>query len=138
MPLTQDDIRIVQESLPAIRNHLKPASLNFYENLFKIAPELRPMFREDLAGQGMKFFSTLNAIFDMLSDPDASQAEATELAEAHSSLGVKAAHFAPMRKALDITLAETLGPDFTPEIRRAWLNAYDEISAKMIAGAHLP
>ncbi len=133
MPLTQDDIRIVRESLPAIRNQLQPASLAFYENLFKVAPDLRSMFRDDLAGQGMKFFSTLNAIFDMLSDPDVPDSETAELARAHATLGVKAEHFQPMREALDMTLVDTLGSAFKPEIRAAWLNAYDEVAARMTA-----
>ncbi len=137
MPLTQDDVRIVKESLPTIRNHLQPASTVFYENLFAIAPDLRPMFREDLAGQGMKFFSTLNTIFDMLTEPEVARSEMEDLAGSHTALGVKAEHFAPMRDALDKTLTDTLGPDFTPEIREAWMKAYDSVAADMIKRAEL-
>ncbi|MCB1352064.1 MAG: globin [Rhodobacteraceae bacterium] len=137
MALTEKDIRIVQESLPAIRAHLEPASMKFYENLFKIAPELRPLFREDLAGQGMKFFSTLNTVFDMLHEPKTADAEMSDLAGSHATLGVKASHFAPMREALRVTLEETLGADFTPEMSEAWLKAYDEVADGMIARAHL-
>lgn len=137
MALTQEDIRIVQESLPTIRNHLEPASMTFYENLFKVAPDLRPMFREDLAGQGMKFFSTLHTIFEMLTNAEGARSEMGELAFSHSTLGVKAEHFAPMREALDMTLTETLGQDFTPEIRAAWLKSYDEVAGEMIRRAGL-
>jgi hemoglobin-like flavoprotein len=135
MALTEEDVRIVKESLPTIRTHLQPASMIFYENLFKIAPELRPMFREDLAGQGMKFFSTLHTIFDMLTAPEAAQSEMDDLSDSHTALGVKVEHFAPMREALDMTLTETLGQDFTPEIRDAWLRAYDDVAADMIRRA---
>jgi hemoglobin-like flavoprotein len=137
MSLTEEDVRIVKDSLPIIRTHLQPASMIFYENLFKVAPELRPMFREDLAGQGMKFFSTLNAIFDMLTEADMAQGEMTELSASHATLGVKPEHYPPMREALDRTLTETLGTDFSPEIRVAWLRAYDDVAAVMIRRAGL-
>ena len=46
---------------------------------------------------------------------------------------MRAAHFAPMGVALMATLAETLGPAFTPELQAAWHAAYDHFSREMIA-----
>ena len=38
-----------------IRERLVPASMDFYDNLFALAPELRALFRSDIASQGMRF-----------------------------------------------------------------------------------
>ena len=69
MAIDEAQIRLVRESLPLVRERLAPASLDFYENLFAVAPELRGLFRTDLASQGMRFMSTLATIADLLDAP---------------------------------------------------------------------
>ena len=66
MAVDAAQIRLVRESLPSIREHRVPVSMNFYDNLFALAPELRAMFRSDIAGQGMRFMTTLATIADLL------------------------------------------------------------------------
>jgi len=107
----------------------------FYENLFHIAPDMRPMFREDLAGQGMKFLATMNTIAELLDDPEALESEMRDLSEGHASFGVRAEHFAPMGAALMVTLGETLGADFTDELRDAWRAAFEEVARRMTGSA---
>ena len=133
MSVSDADIKLVVESLPLIRERLVPASTAFYDNLFTLAPELRTMFRSDLAGQGMRFMSTLATIADLLDDPEALGPELEDLARAHAGIGVRAAHFAPMGSALMVTLGETLGPAFTPDLQGAWRAAYDNFAREMIA-----
>lgn len=133
MPVTAEDIRIIEDSLPLVRERLEPASEQFYENLFTIAPELRALFRPDLVGQGMRFLTTLVTIADLLGDPEALEKEISELGRAHARVGVRPQHFKPLGAALVVTLGETLAPDFSPEMARAWHNAFDDIADRMIA-----
>ena len=132
MAIDERQIRLVRESLPMIRERLVPAATDFYANLFAVAPELRPLFRSDLTSQGMRFMSTLATIADLLDAPDELEEEASDLALAHANVGVRAAHFAPMGVALMVTLAETLGDRFTPELQAAWHAAYDHFASRMI------
>ncbi len=133
MPVTAEDLRIIKNSLPMVRARLEPASEQFYDNLFSIAPELRSLFRADLAGQGMRFFSTLATIGDLLDAPEALADEIADLARAHAGVGVRPEHFKPVGAALIVTLGETLAPDFTREMAEAWHNAFDAIADRMIA-----
>lgn len=133
MAIDEGQIRLVRDSLPLVRERLEPASLQFYENLFSVAPELRPLFRSDLASQGMRFMSTLATIADLLDAPAELESEVDGLAQEHAGVGVRAAHFAPMGVALTVTLAETLGPAFTPELQAAWHAAYEHFAQRMIA-----
>jgi hemoglobin-like flavoprotein len=137
MAVNDADILLVRESLPKIRERLLPASRGFYENMFAIDPELRVLFRTDLASQGMRFMSTLATIADLLGDPQALGPELDELAKAHAGLGVRAAHFAPMGMALMVTLAETLREEFNPRLQSAWHAAYDYFAAEMIRRGEL-
>ena len=132
MAVKDADIRLVRESLPKIRARLVPASMTFYENMFTIEPQLRVLFRPDLASQGMRFMSTLATIADLLGDPEALGPELDGLAKAHARVGVRTAHFTPMGMALMVTLAETIQEEFTPQLQEAWHAAYDYFAAEMI------
>lgn len=132
MAVSEAQVRLVRASLSKVRMRLVPASDAFYENLFAIAPELRPLFRSDLQSQGMRFMSTIAVIADLLDAPAELGSAIDDLARSHSGVGVRGAHFAPMRIALMVTLAETLGEEFTPELQAAWHAAYDHFTARMI------
>ncbi len=135
MAPTPTQIKLLKDSVPVIRERFEPASLDFYTNLFSIAPETRPLFREDLAGQGMKYMSTLLTLVDLLDDPEAFDAELDELAQSHATVGVRPEHYAPMGSALLVTLGESLGREFTEELRDAWRSGYEHVAAEMQARA---
>lgn len=129
-----DDMQrqLIRESLGLVRARLLPASTQFYENLFALSPDMRALFRTDLAGQGMRFMTTLTTIAELIDDPDELAVEIDGLARAHRGIGVRAEHFGPMGAALLVTLGETLGPAFTCEVRAAWRAAYNDFAAMMI------
>ncbi len=138
MELTSAEHEMVRKSLDRLRSEFDGHSLYFYEALFRRAPKMRTLFREDLAGQGMKFMSTLGVIVEKLNDEDFSEAQYNGLGRKHAMLGIKAAHFAPMGEALIETLRAGLGEDFTPELEAAWRKAYDKVSANMIRRGAIP
>jgi hemoglobin-like flavoprotein len=132
MSLTASQIEQVQKSFENLRYRGEPASFEMYERLFARAPHLKPMFRDDLAGQGMKFINTLGFIVDNLSNPADVKARLDELGAGHATLGVKAEHFNLMGEALMVTLAHVLGDEFTPEVETAWRQAYQEVADAVI------
>ncbi|MBK0329166.1 globin [Rhodobacteraceae bacterium F11138] len=138
MTLTSTEHQMVRDSLNRLRDEFDTRSLYFYEALFRREPVLRDLFREDLAGQGMKFMTTLAVILEKLNDEDADAAQYTGLGRQHASLGVKAADFAPMGEALIETLRAGLGADFTPELELAWHKAYAQVAAAMIRRGAIP
>ncbi len=131
--LDHHDIALVQHSLAMLRRELPPDDTQFYDRLFRRNPEFRSMFRDDIAGQGMRFMTTLAVITDALTTPSVFDAEISRLAEGHAAMGVKAKHFAPMGDALLDTFRDVLGPRFTPEMRAAWERAFALIAAEMIS-----
>lgn len=135
MPITAREIQMVKESFREVLQESPPGSTVFYDQLFARAPQLRPLFRDDLAGQGMKFMTTLGTIVEALDRPDALDAELSSLAEGHAALGIKAGQFAPMGEALMDTFRATLGAAFSPALEAAWRAAYGEIADKMISKA---
>ena len=131
MPISQTEQELVQESFAHLQPDFETHSTLFYEALFRRAPELRDLFRDDLAGQGMKFMTTLGEMIRQIQDPDAAFARYAKLGGLHASLGVTAANFEPMEEALMETLKNAFGDGFTPELEKAWRSVYAEIAAVM-------
>lgn len=138
MPLTERQLELVRSSFSALRDDLQPKSIEFYDALFRHAPQLKGLFREDLAGQGMRFMATLTVIVDNLHRPGAMDDRYADLGGAHRAMGVKVADFEPMGRALIDTLRGALGDDFTPEAQEAWETAYAEFSREIINRGSIP
>ena len=137
MSVTAAEAEMLRTSFHELRKNMAPASVAFYEALFARAPGLRKMFRDDIAGQGMRFMTTLGAILTGIEHSGPEEARIATLAEGHRLMGVKPEHFAPMGEALIATLQDGLGDAFTPELNAAWEKAYAEISAGIIAAGRI-
>ena len=133
MDLTTAQIALILDSFQRLKPDVEAASVLFYERLFEIAPELRSMFRSDMAGQGMRFMSTLGEIIQLLDNPDALRPHLERLAKGHAAFGVKPEHFKPMGQALIQTMRETLDEDFSEAAADAWEAAYAHMAGEMIA-----
>ena len=138
MAITDLQVRLVRESFERLRPDFELQSVNFYSALFRRAPELRSMFREDLAGQGMRFMTTLDAIVQRLDDDIEVASQYRELGRTHRSLGVHASHFEPMGEALVETLANALGDAFDADMEAAWRAAYATVAENMIRRGDIP
>ncbi|MCR8726224.1 globin domain-containing protein [Frigidibacter sp. ROC022] len=138
MSLIEDtDIRLVQISFARIIPIRDHASQLFYEHLFRIAPELRPMFRNDIELQGTKLLAALGMIVYSLREPQKLAQSAAELGLRHAGYGVRPRHFAYLREALLQMLSDGLGNAFDAETRDAWQRAYDKLAGLMIAQMRL-
>lgn len=60
------------------------------------------------------------------------------LARRHDHYGLRAEHYASVGAALMWTLERGLGFDFAPDVREAWVTAYNLLSSAMIAASSQP
>ena len=132
MTLTTAQIDLIRDSFHRLQPDVESASELFYDRLFEIAPELRAMFRSDMAGQGMRFMSTLGVILQHLDDPQALRPHLEHLAQGHAAYGVKPEHFHPMGQALIRTMRETIGEEFPEGAAAAWEAAYELLAREMV------
>ena len=134
--MTPSQIDLVQSSFAKVAPIADTAARLFYERLFEIAPEVKPLFNRDMKEQGRKLMATLGLVTKGLKNLEAILPAAKSLATKHVSYGVRAEHYQPVGDALLWTLEQGLGSDFTPEVRDAWLAAYTTLSGAMIAEAY--
>ncbi len=131
--MTEDEIAEVRASFARLAADGDGFAADFYARLFARAPDVRPLFPADLAGQGGKLVAMLALVVRGLGDLAPLLLAIDALGARHARYGVRPAHFAAVGTALVETLAARLGSDFTPAAAAGWGAAYALLSARMIA-----
>ena len=135
--MTPDKIALVQKSFSQVVPIADQAAMLFYDRLFEIAPEVKPMFHDaDMAEQRRKLMATLGIVVTGLTRLETVLPAASALAKRHVSYGVKDEHYPIVGSALLWTLEKGLGEAWTPETADAWTTAYGTLSSYMISEAH--
>jgi hemoglobin-like flavoprotein len=134
--MTPTQVALVQSSFEKVAPIADAAAALFYERLFEIAPETRPLFKNDMKEQRQKLMAALGTVVRSLDRLDSILPAVKALAVNHTRYGVKPQHYAPVGAALLWTLQQGLGDGFTPETEAAWRAAYGLLSETMIAEAY--
>ena len=129
--MTPQQIELVQTSFEKVVPIAGAAADLFYGRLFEIAPEVRPMFPQDMTQQKAKLMTMLGTAVTNLHKLDEILPAVKAMGERHKGYGVTAAQYAPVGAALLWTLEQGLGPDFTPEVKEAWTETYTALAGVM-------
>jgi hemoglobin-like flavoprotein len=133
--MTPDQIALVQQSFAKVTPIAGVMADLFYDRLFEIAPELRPLFAADLTEQKKKLVSMLSSAVYGLSTPDKLMPTVKALGARHAAYKVTPDHYPIVGSALLWALREGLGDEFTPDVEEAWAKVYGAVSAAMLEGA---
>jgi nitric oxide dioxygenase len=136
--MTPVQVHLVRSSFAQVQAVKDQAAALFYERLFELDPNLRPLFKGDRAAQGAKLMAALGVVVGALDRLENILPLVRQLGRRHAAYGVRADHYATVGEALVWTLAQALGRDFTRETRRAWTEAYGRLAWAMIAAAEEP
>ena len=133
--MTPEQIKLVQESFKPVKAIAPQAADLFYDRLFHIAPNLRPLFPADLTEQKRKLMAMIGTAVGNLHQFDKILPVVQELGRRHATYGVKASHYEPVGDALIWTLGKGLGPGFTDNVKDAWVAAYSTLATVMSGAA---
>ena len=125
-------ISLIKESWRKILPIKQKAGELFYQNLFNAAPELRPMFKEDIKVQASKLMSILGVVVGKLDRLHEIMDDIRKLSIRHNDYGVQPAHYEAVGSSLLLTLEQGLGSDWTPDLKTAWTTAYTALASVMI------
>ncbi|MDP5018785.1 MAG: pentapeptide repeat-containing protein, partial [Dolichospermum sp.] len=99
-------------------------------------PEVKPLFtKTDMKNQEKKLLNSLVLVVENLRNPEALSPVLNALGARHISYGATPKYYKPVGEALLVTFEQYLGEDWTPEVKKAWLDAYRDITALMLKGA---
>ena len=124
--LTADDAFLIRRSFDRLWAK-KQFATAFYDRLFELAPETRLLFHGDLRQQRSRLMTMVSAIVGMLDQPEMFRSTVANLTLRHATYGVQLRHYEPFRAALLWSLAQSLGPAFTPETEKAWRTLYSTL-----------
>eukprot|EP00455_Lapot_gusevi_P028766 TRINITY_DN307_c0_g2_i1.p1 TRINITY_DN307_c0_g2~~TRINITY_DN307_c0_g2_i1.p1 ORF type:complete len:313 (+),score=31.16 TRINITY_DN307_c0_g2_i1:66-941(+) len=104
----------------------------FYNRLFEVAPNTRPLFKNNMDVQGRALVKMLHAAISRLLVHPELKTLLRECAERHNSYGATVYDFHTMGEVLLFTLQACLGPQYTDPVRTAWLHVYSMMVQIMI------
>ena len=129
--MTEEQVRLVQESFDKVRPISEVAADLFYKRLFELDPTLKPMFKGDIKEQGKKLMSTLSVVVNGLSKLETVVGALEDLGRKHVGYGVKVEQYDTVGAALLWTLEKGLGEAFTADVKFAWTEAYGLLAGVM-------
>ncbi len=133
--VSQAQVGLVTASWQKVKPIQDQAADLFYDRLFVIAPDVKPMFSGDLREQKRKLMAMLAMAVAGLNNLDGLVGPLKRLGAQHAGFGAIDAHYDAVGSALLWTLEQGLGPSFTPEVKEAWTEVYQTIAAVMMSGA---
>ncbi|MEL6220471.1 MAG: globin domain-containing protein [Pseudomonadota bacterium] len=135
MSLSNTEIATIRASFAALRPDTSGAARSFYSHLFTLAPEVRGLFKSDMAEQGPKLMAMLGVVVGHLHVLEEILPAVRALAIRHVGYGTEPAHYAVVGQALDRMLADRLEPILATQARVAWAKAYGLLANVMIEAA---
>ena len=133
--MTPKQVAQIQDSWTKVIPIQTEAAALFYNRLFEVDPDLRALFKGDLIEQGRKLMTMITVVVNGLTRLEALIPAVRDLGHRHAGYRVKEEHYAIVGGVLLWTLEQGLGPQFTPELKQAWSEAYTLLAATMQQGA---
>jgi hemoglobin-like flavoprotein len=130
--MTPEQIALVQNSFKQVTPIADQAAALFYRRLFELDPELKALFKGDMAEQGKKLMQMISVAVNGLTRLEEIVPAVQQLGKRHVGYGVTPAHYDTVGAALIWTLELGLGKSFTPQVKDAWVVAYTLLAGVMI------
>ena len=129
--MTPYQISLVQKSWRQVLPISDTAAAMFYQELFRLDPGIKPLFKGDMTEQGRKLVEMISTAVNGLPQLSAIVPAVQELGRRHARYGVRPQHYDTVGAALLSTLRRGLGDAFTPEVKEAWTETYTVLSRTM-------
>ncbi|NBC48182.1 MAG: hemin receptor [Gammaproteobacteria bacterium] len=135
MPMQPDSAARVRQSWAMVLPRRKTVCRDFYQRLFARYPELRPLFKVEIAEQADLFVTMINTVISALEHPQRVRPLIETLGARHADYGVHTEDYAKFEEVLLETLSDTLEGELDAEGLAAWRQVFEELSETMQRGA---
>ena len=134
-PAATEMARLVRETWAEVEPRSAEMTKFFYSMLFSLAPETRELFPADMEIQRSRLLRALVHVVQTVDRQDQLRPFLEQLGRDHRKFGVVAAHYETFGTALLATIKQFAGDRWTPEVERAWAEAYTLMATAMTEAA---
>ncbi|OZM71532.1 flavohemoprotein [Amycolatopsis antarctica] len=124
-------VALIRDAWAKAEPYLPEISQFFYGMLFTLAPTTREFFPINMEVQRGRLVRALVHIVQMVDRPDDLVPFLRQLGRDHRKFGVIPQHYEAVGTALLGAMKRQLGPEWTPEVERAWAEAFTIIARSM-------
>lgn len=124
-------VRLIRESWAAVEPQQDELTRFFYGMLFSVAPGTRDLFPVNMEVQRSRLLRALVHIVQMVDQPDDLVPFLRQLGRDHRKFGVLMEHYDALGTALLTSLERFGGDIWTPQVEKAWTDAYSLIAKTM-------
>ncbi len=136
--MSPEQVDLVQKTWRSLMPIKDTAAELFYGKLFSLDPDIRALFTNDLKDQGRNLTAMISVAVGGLSRPEKIMLAVRQLGRRHAAYGVQPRHYELVATSLLWMLETCLAEAFTPEVRAAWVAAYDLLAGAMQEAACAP
>ncbi|MDQ4117786.1 MAG: globin domain-containing protein [Actinomycetota bacterium] len=124
-------VELIRSSFAAVEPHSEGLGKHFYATLFSRVPEVRDLFPVNMEVQRSRLLRALVHVVQMVDQPDDLVPFLQQLGRDHRKFGVLSQHYDALGDALISSIAAFAGEAWSPEVERAWTNAYATVANAM-------
>lgn len=128
-------VELIRSSFAVVEPHVDDLGRYFYGTLFQIAPQTRDLFPVNMKVQRSRLLRALVHVVQMVDQPDDLTPFLEQLGRDHRKFGVLAQHYDAVGASLLDTISHHSGSAWTPEVQKAWSEAYAIVANAMISAA---
>ncbi len=130
-------VELLERSFEAIKPQADAFVASFYDHLFTAYPEAQSLFANaKMQEQQKKLLSTLVLVVNSLRQPNVLSSTLRGLGARHIQYGALPEHYPWVGNALLATFEQYLTEKWTPQVKQAWVDAYNAITELMLDGAN--
>lgn len=132
--MTTKQKELVKSTVPILQAHGVVLTKHFYQRMFQHNPELKHVFNmgnQQNEKQQTALAGAVLAYAEHIDDPSVLFPVVDSIGHKHTSLDIRAEHYAIVGKHLIASIREVLGDLATDELLEAWAVAYQELADLM-------
>jgi len=133
--MTEASLGRISANYALLAERMPALAQAFYDRLFTVLPESRPMFKIDIALQSQHMAAALGLIVRNMRLLDALQQPLMDFGVQHARVGVRPEHYPIVCRAMVDTLAQGSGENWSPQLDADWSEALATVSRIMMQGA---
>ena len=132
--MTPETIALIKSSYAAVTAKPRQLAARFYDELFAVAPNLRPLFPSDLTLLQGHFEAAIALVVRNLDEMSALRESLRDLGAQHVHWGARPEDYITAREAL-VAAIGGLSPSWDGTLERHWRGAVTAIIVPMLEGA---